>query len=71
MAYALSNSLEPPVHDCLSPESSVRIDDAFFSNMISSHDWSVEYSKPHGNGVYVAFYCKKCGAIGHAIIENR
>ncbi len=71
MAYELTNSFEPLGRHCLSPESSVRADDAFFSNMMSSHVWSVEYSKPHGSGLYIAFHCKKCGAVGHAIIENK
>lgn len=40
------------------------------SHMFSSHSWVIEHSKPHGNGVYVAFSCTRCGAIGHAIIEE-
>lgn len=57
---------------CLKPDHAiVNQNKDGFSKMFSSHSWVVEYSKPQGNGFYVAFSCRRCGAVGHAIIEKR
>jgi hypothetical protein len=55
---------------CISPKLAIERNGSGFPQMFSSHDWKVEYSKPYGNGLYVAFKCSNCEAIGHAIVED-
>jgi hypothetical protein len=55
---------------CISPKSAIDKEANVFSEMFLSHKWKLEFAKPHGNGLYVAFKCSTCDAIGHAIIEE-
>jgi hypothetical protein len=55
---------------CISPRKAIDKETKSFSQMFSSHDWKIEYAKPYGCGLYVAFKCLNCDAIGHAVIEE-
>jgi hypothetical protein len=53
---------------CIGPNAAIAKDEFALTQMMRSHNWTVEAGKPYSNGVIVRYKCSNCGASGHSII---